>query len=60
MWSVSTVGVVHGVCFSTNLYLAGAGTYQFNYSVYQLNEEKTYISTNLGDKGNAHSEYLGP
>lgn len=38
----------------------GPGTYQFNYSVYQLNEEKTYISTNLGDKGNAHSEYLGP
>ena len=38
----------------------GPGTYQFNYSVYQLNEEKTYISTNMGDKGNAHSEYLGP
>jgi O-antigen ligase len=38
----------------------GPGTYQFNYAVYQRNDEKTYISTNLGDKGNAHSEYLGP
>ncbi len=38
----------------------GPGTYQFQYSVYQLQFEKTYISTNLGDKGNAHSEYLGP
>lgn len=38
----------------------GPGTYQFNYAGYQRNEERSYISTNLGDKGNAHSEYLGP
>lgn len=38
----------------------GPGTYQFVYAPYQRSEEKTIISTNLGDKGNAHSEYLGP
>ena len=38
----------------------GPGTYQFVYSPYQSSQEKTIISTNLGDKGNAHSEYLGP
>lgn len=38
----------------------GPGTYQFNYAIYQRSDEKSYISTNLGDKGNAHSEYLGP
>lgn len=38
----------------------GPGTYQFVYSPYQRSKEKTIISTNLGDKGNAHSEYLGP
>jgi len=37
----------------------GPGTYQFVYSPYQSSQEKTIISTNLGDKGNAHSEYLG-
>lgn len=37
----------------------GPGTYQFVYSPYQRSKEKTTISTNLGDKGNAHSEYLG-
>jgi len=38
----------------------GGGTYQFLYAPFQLAKEKTIISTNLGDKGNAHSEYLGP
>jgi len=38
----------------------GPGTYQFVYAPYQRSREKTIISTNLGDKGNAHSEYLGP
>jgi putative inorganic carbon (HCO3(-)) transporter len=37
----------------------GPGTYQFEYASYQLASEKTEISTNFGDKGNAHSEYLG-
>ncbi|MCF8218363.1 MAG: O-antigen ligase family protein [Bacteroidales bacterium] len=38
----------------------GPGTYQFVYGPYQYSYEKTVISTNAGDKGNAHSEYLGP
>lgn len=38
----------------------GPGTYQFEYAPYQRSEEKTLISTNAGDKGNAHSEYIGP
>ncbi len=38
----------------------GPGTYQFKYAIYQRSDEKSYISTNMGDKGNAHSEYLGP
>lgn len=36
----------------------GPGTYQFEYNRFQTIEHKTYISTNSGDKGNAHSEYL--
>lgn len=36
----------------------GPGTYQFEYNQFQTVETKTYISTNSGDKGNAHSEYL--
>ena len=36
----------------------GAGTYQFNYAPYQNYYEKTIISTNSGNMGNAHSEYL--
>jgi len=36
----------------------GPGTYQFNYGKYQTNEFTTRISTHMGDKGNAHSEYL--
>jgi len=38
----------------------GPGTYQFEYAPYQLSKEKTLISTNAGDRGNAHSEYIGP
>jgi len=38
----------------------GPGTYQFLYAPYQKSNEKTWISTNFGNKGNAHSEYLGP
>jgi len=37
----------------------GPGTYQFQYGVFQMNKDKTIISTNSGDMGNAHSEYLG-
>ncbi len=38
----------------------GPGTYQFQYAPYQSSLDKTIISTNAGDAGNAHSEYLGP
>ncbi len=38
----------------------GPGTYQFVYGPFQLNRELTYISTSQGNRGNAHSEYLGP
>jgi O-antigen ligase len=37
----------------------GPGTYQFVYAPFQHSEDKTIISTNAGNKGNAHSEYLG-
>ncbi len=38
----------------------GPGTYMFQYAPYQLTKDRTIISTNAGDGGNAHSEYLGP
>lgn len=38
----------------------GPGTYQFQYGTFQKSSEKSSISTNSGDRGNAHSEYLGP
>lgn len=38
----------------------GPGTYQFKYAPFQFSYEKSTISTNAGDMGNAHSEYLGP
>ena len=38
----------------------GPGTYQFVYAPYQKSKDKTIISTNAGDGGNAHSEYIGP
>lgn len=37
----------------------GPGTYQFVYAPFQMSKEKTVISTNAGDAGNAHSEYIG-
>lgn len=37
----------------------GPGTYQFEYAPFQKSEDLTIISTNIGDVGNAHSEYLG-
>lgn len=37
----------------------GPATYQFKYAPYQISSEKTIISTNWGEGGNAHSEYLG-
>jgi putative inorganic carbon (hco3(-)) transporter len=38
----------------------GPGTYQFEYGPFQQSMEKTKISTDFGDRGNAHSEYIGP
>lgn len=37
----------------------GPGTYQFVYAPYQMSMNKTIITTNYGDGGNAHSEYIG-
>jgi putative inorganic carbon (hco3(-)) transporter len=37
----------------------GPNTYQFKYAPFQIREFRTIISTNSGDWGNAHSEYLG-
>ncbi len=37
----------------------GPGTYMFQYAPFQLLNNRTEISTNFGDVGNAHSEYLG-
>ena len=38
----------------------GPGTYQMVYAPFQLSQDHTIITTNFGDLGNAHSEYLGP
>ena len=38
----------------------GPGTYMFTYARFQKSSDRTIISTNYGDGGNAHSEYLGP
>lgn len=38
----------------------GPGTYQFQYAPFQLSSEMTVISTRSGERGNAHSEYIGP
>ncbi len=38
----------------------GPGTYMFQYAPFQKSNEKTRISTNFGEGGNAHSEYIGP
>lgn len=38
----------------------GPGTYQFVYAPFQRAKDRTIISTNNADGGNAHSEYFGP
>ncbi len=38
----------------------GPGTYMFQYAGWQNSANRTIISTNFADWGNAHSEYLGP
>jgi O-antigen ligase len=38
----------------------GPRTYQFKYAPFQATKDRTLFSTNFGDRGNAHSEYLGP
>jgi len=38
----------------------GPGTYQFVYAPFQLSQHFNVATTNVGDVGNAHSEYLGP
>ncbi len=38
----------------------GPGTYMFQYAPFQKYRDRTIISTNFGDWGNVHSEYLGP
>lgn len=38
----------------------GPGTYQFEYAPFQKSQFKTIITTDFGDGGNAHSEYIGP
>ena len=38
----------------------GPGTYQFLYASYQRSYQLSEISTNSGNRGNAHSEYIGP
>ncbi len=38
----------------------GPGTYMFQYAPFQMANDKTIISTDFGDWGNAHSEYIGP
>ena len=37
----------------------GPGTYMFLYAPFQHSQDRTIISTNAHDNGNAHSEYLG-
>jgi putative inorganic carbon (HCO3(-)) transporter len=37
----------------------GPGTYAFEYAPFQEPQNLTIISTNFGDMGNAHSEFLG-
>ena len=38
----------------------GPGTYAFQYAPFQSSDNLTIISTNAGDGGNAHSEFIGP
>lgn len=38
----------------------GPGVYSFVYAPFQEAKDRTIISTNFGNGGNAHSEYIGP
>ncbi len=38
----------------------GGGTYMFQYAPFQQAKDRTIISTNFGEVGNAHSEYISP
>jgi len=38
----------------------GPGTYMFKYAPFQISRDRSEISTDFGNRGNAHSEYLGP
>jgi O-antigen ligase len=38
----------------------GPGTYTYQYAPFQVSSQLTIISTNAGDLGNVHSEYLRP
>lgn len=38
----------------------GPGTYKFEYAPFQMAKYRTVISTDFGDGGNSHSEYLNP
>ena len=38
----------------------GPGTYAFEYAPFQRASDRTIITTDSGDMGTAHSEYLGP
>jgi O-antigen ligase len=38
----------------------GPGTYMFQYAPFQKARDKTVISTNFAEGGNAHSEFIGP
>ena len=59
--SESTAGIQRIRMFKDRPLLGhGPGTYMFLYAPYQKPSEKTIISTNAGNRGNAHSEYLGP
>ena len=44
----------------SNILGCGPGTYQFLYASYQRSYQLSTISTNAGNLGNAHSEYIGP
>ncbi len=38
---------------------SGLGTFTFSYAPFQISDDLSNASTNAGNKGNAHSEYLG-
>ncbi len=38
----------------------GPGTFMFQYAAFQKYSERSIISTNFGEVGGSHSEYLGP